>query len=105
GLDETALARVSHELKALPAPKGVVLDLRGCSQGAIADGARLAELFLESGTLLRVYGKTGEALVRGTLSSLTPVRTGNAPAPTPAPKPGHETTPAATDTPAPAATG
>jgi carboxyl-terminal processing protease len=82
-LDDPGLDRLSTDLAGLAAT-AVLLDLRGCVSGPIGNGARLAELFLDHGTLLQLWGKTGLGTVKRTLAGLE-LRSGDPPAPPPAP--------------------
>jgi len=73
-LDATALDEIEAALRDATDLRGVILDLRGCSRGDLLNGARLADLFLDSGPVLRARGKAREADVRKQLAELKPTR-------------------------------
>ena len=73
-VDVDTVSDVAATIRAQSELAGVVLDVRGCSRGELASGARLADLFIDDGMLLAVAGKTSEAAVESQLRRLSPKR-------------------------------
>ena len=53
------------KLRALGEIHGLVIDLRGNTGGSLREAARLADLFLSSGTIFRVLDRNGDVAERG----------------------------------------
>lgn len=73
-IDQDAVTLARTALRSATELHGVALDLRACSAGNLTAAAKLANLFIDSGVLIKVDGKTGEAAVKTELAELSPVR-------------------------------
>ena len=73
-IEASTVERVAETLRAQGDAKGLVLDLRGCSLGQIAASSALTNLFVDSGAILRVQGRTNEPAVKEQLSGIDAAR-------------------------------